>query len=137
MSKNIEIINHTADIGITVNGKTVEEIFINSLKGLYKIMGAKSNDKENNIEINLEAEELENLLVKFLNEMIYYMETKKILGEIEEIKIKNENNMYNLFVKLKVKKIEKIEKEIKATTYHNLKIEKMSDGYKTTIIFDL
>ncbi|HOK57325.1 MAG TPA: archease [bacterium] len=137
MNKNIEIINHTADTGIIVKGKTIEEIFINSLKGLYEIMGVKSNGKESIMEINLKSEELENLLVKFLNEMIYYMETKKMSGEIKEIKIDFKNNEYNLFAKLKMQKVEKIEKEVKATTYHNLKIKKLDNQYTTTIIFDL
>lgn len=137
MNKNIEIINHTADIGLIVYGKTIEELFINSLKGLYKIMGVKLNNLENTIEINIQDEEFENLLVKFLNEIIYYAETKKIAGEIEQLKIETENNKYNLFVKLLGKKIEGMEKEIKAATYHNLRIEKIGDKYKTTIIFDL
>ncbi|MFN4226930.1 MAG: archease [Candidatus Ratteibacteria bacterium] len=137
MNKNIEIINHTADIGLIVYGKTIEELFVNSLKGLYKIMGVKLNNIEKTIEINIQDEEFENLLVKFLNEIIYYAETKKIAGEIEQLKIETENNNYNLFVKLLVKKIEGMEKEIKAATYHNLRIEKIGDKYKTTIIFDL
>jgi len=136
-NKNIEIINHTADIGITVRGSTLEEVFINSLKGLYKIMGVKSNGKVDFLEISLKSEKIEDLLVKFLNEIIYYMETKKISGEIEKIKIYFKNGEYNLFVKLKMAKIEKIEKEVKAATYHNLNIEKIDDKYKTTIIFDL
>ncbi|MCM8784882.1 MAG: archease [Candidatus Omnitrophica bacterium] len=137
MNKNIEIINHTADIGVNVYGRTIEELFINSLKGLYEIMRIKLNNIENTVEIRIQEEELENLLVKFLNEMIYYAETKKIFGEIEQLKIERENNKYNLFVKLIMKKIKDIEKEIKAATYHNLKIEKISGKYKTTIIFDL
>ncbi|MCM8767634.1 MAG: archease [Candidatus Omnitrophica bacterium] len=137
MSKNIEIINHTADIGIKVYGKTIEELFINSLKGLYKIMGIKLDGTESIVEINIQEEEYENLIVKFLNEIIYYAETKKIAGEIEQLKVERKGNKYNLFIKLIMKKIKSMEKEIKAATYHNLKIEKIADMYKTTIIFDL
>ncbi|MCX7917607.1 MAG: archease [bacterium] len=135
--KKIKIINHTADIGIEVYGKTIEEIFENSLNGLYRIIGVKSNGYEKEIEINVCADEIEGLLVKFLNELIYYIETQKIAGKIIKIKIDSKENRYNLYAKLKMGKIEKITKEVKATTYHNLKLEKINDGYKTSIIFDL
>lgn len=137
MRKKIEIVNHTADVGIKVYGESLEELFKNSTEGLYELIGLKyTTEKEKLINIKLKDEYLENLLVKFLNELIYYVETKKEAGKIEKLEIKK-NNFYNLNAILKMKKIEKIEKEIKAATYHNLKIEKKEKGYTTIVIFDL
>jgi SHS2 domain-containing protein len=137
MKNKIEIINHTADIGIKVRGKTFEELFINSVNGLYKIIGVKYNGEGGLIELNFEADEIEDLLVKFLNEIIYYVETKKLGGKIEKIEIKKNENGYTLNVKMITKKIKSIEKEVKSATYHNLKVEKVENEYITTIIFDL
>jgi len=137
MRNKIEIINHTADIGIKVKGKTLEELFINSADGLYKIIEVKYNGKEEEVEFTFVADEIEDLLVKFLNELIYYVETKKIGGRIEKIEIKRNENGYMLNVKMKVQKIKSIRKEVKSATYHRLKIEKVKDEYVTTIIFDL
>ncbi|MCM8804125.1 MAG: archease [Candidatus Omnitrophica bacterium] len=137
MESKIEIINHTADIGIKVSGKTIEELFLNSAKGLYEIIDVKYNGYEDLLKINLRGDNLEELLIKFLNELIYYIETKKIGGDIEKVKIENVKGEYELNVELKVKKIENIGKEVKSATYHNLKIEKVKDQYYTVIIFDL
>ncbi|MCM8818529.1 MAG: archease [Candidatus Omnitrophica bacterium] len=133
----IKIINHTADIGIEVYGETIKEIFLNSAKGLYEMMGIENNGSENFLEINLQGNQIEELLVKFLNELIYLVETKKLGGEPENIIIEKKENEYLLKALLRVKNIKKRYKEIKAATYHNLKIEKAKKGFKTTIIFDL
>jgi len=137
MKNKIEIVNHTADIGIKVKGETLEELFKNSADGLYKIIGVKYNVKENLIELNFVADEIEDLLVNFLNELIYYVETKKMGGEIEKIEIKKDEKSYILNAKMKARKIKFIEKEVKSATYHNLKVIKLKNGYMTTIIFDL
>ncbi|MCM8772950.1 MAG: archease [Candidatus Omnitrophica bacterium] len=135
--EKIKIINHTADIGIEVFGDTIEELFLNSVKGLYLVSGVKYNGEKGFLEIEIKESVLEDLLVKFLNELIYIMETKKLGGEIEKIHLEKKEDLYILKTKLKVKSIEKIDKEVKAATYHKLKIEKKEDGFLTTIIFDL
>ncbi len=137
MRNKIEIINHTADIGIKVKGKTLEELFLNSAIGLYKIIGVKYNGNGELIEFNFFGDEIEDLLVKFLNELIYYVETKKLGGEIEKIEIEKLEEGYKLNVRIKTKKIKSIEKEVKSATYHNLKVKKVRNGYTTIIIFDL
>lgn len=137
MKNKIEIINHTADIGIKVSGKNIEELFLNSVKGLYKIIEVKYNGYEDLLKINLKSDNLEELLVKFLNELIYYIETKKIGGDIKKIKIENVIGGYELNAELRIRKIKNIGKEVKSATYHNLKVEKVKDGYQTKIIFDL
>ncbi len=135
--EKIKIINHTADTGIEVYGKNIEELFLNSAMGLYKIMGVEYDEGENFLEIKLEATSLEELLIKFLNELIYLTEIKKIGGNFEKIDIEKNKDRHVLNATLKIRKIKSTEKEIKAATYHNLKIENVKDGFKTTIIFDL
>jgi len=132
--RKLRVVNHTADIGIEVYGDTIEDLFLNSAEGLYEITGLQYDGEEKSLEIKIKGDEIEELLVKFLNELIYLMETKNIAGKIEKLTIEKG---YILSAILKVKKIKSIGKEIKAATYHNLKIKKSGDGFKTTIIFDL
>lgn len=133
----VRIINHTADVGIEVSGDTIEEIFLNSARGLYEIMGIEYETEEGFLEINLYSNQIEELLVKFLNELIYLVEIRKIGGEIKNLRLTRKDREYLLNITLRVKKIKKRDKEIKAATYHNLKIEKTKEGFKTIVIFDL
>lgn len=137
MENRVEIIDHTADIGIKVYGKTIEELFKNSAYGLYKIIEIKYEGEERPVEIKLESDEIEGLLIKFLNELIYYIETKRLGDDIEKIEIEKDDKNFKLKAKVNMKNVKSIKKEVKSATYHNLKIEKKGDNYTATIIFDL
>jgi len=137
MGNKVEIIDHTADIGIKVYGKTIEELFKNSAYGLYKIIEIECEGEGKPFEIKVESEEIEGLLVKFLNELIYYIETKRQGDDIERIEIEKDDKNFKLKAKMNMKNVKSIKKEVKSATYHNLKIEKKGDNYTATIIFDL
>lgn len=131
-----KLISHTADAGIEVKGKSIEEIFFYSTLGLYEIAGVEQGEVKGKKEIDIEADTIEELLIKFLNELIYYINVKGLAGEIEKIEIKKDIR-YKIRTEINMRKIEKFEKEVKAATYHNISIRKRNGEFITTIIFDL
>jgi len=140
--KEFEIIDHTADIGLIAYGKNKEEVFINAAKGMFEIIsGGTKNLKENFYDkIKLEADNLEGLLFAWLNELLYIGETKLII--LNKFKIK-ELSDFQIKAEVEGKKINppsvKIEKEIKAATYHHLEIKKDEESglWRAQIIFDI
>ncbi len=136
--KKFETLNHTADIGGRVYGKDITELFINAAKLLYFLSGAviSSKGEGNLLKIKTSGGNVEELLVRFLNELIYFMDVKKIAGKIKKLSIQNEKDMLILECKIEMKEVS-ITREIKAATYHNLKIRKETDGLSTDIIFDI
>jgi len=140
--KEFEILEHTADIGIAAYGKTKREVFINAAKGMFEIIaGGKKTLKENFYDkIKLEADNLEGLLFTWLNELLYISETKLVILNKFEIK---ELSDYQIKAEVEGIKINppsvKIEKEIKATTYHRLEIKKDEESglLRAQVIFDV
>ena len=140
--KKFEILEHTADIGIAAYGKTRKEVFINIAKGMFKIIaGGNKTFKENFYDkIKLEADDLEGLLFAWLNELLYIGETKLVI--LSKFKIKE---LSDFQIKAEVEGIKinppsvKIEKEIKAVTYHRLEIKKDEESglWSAQIIFDI
>ena len=139
-----EIIEHTADVGLKANGATLKELFENAAKGMFEIIrgedkveGLKSNIKRN-IQVKKEVEGLEGLLVDWLSELLYIFNKEAILfndfriSELDDKKLTSEPSG---------KKIDPasatFQTEIKAVTFHNLKIEEAVDGFSCTIIFDV
>ena len=47
--KNYETFNHTADIGIEINGQTRKELFANAVAAMFDLMVDMSGDKEKNL----------------------------------------------------------------------------------------
>ncbi len=140
--KEFEILEHTADIGIAAYGKTKREVFINAAKGMFEIIaGENRNLKENFYDkIKLEADNLEDLLFAWLNELLYISETKLVI--LSKFKVK-ELSDYQIKAEVEGMKINppsvKIEREIKAVTYHRLEIKKDGESglWKAQIIFDI
>jgi SHS2 domain-containing protein len=141
--KEFEILEHTADIGIMAYGKTKREVFINSAKGMFEIIAGNNNGIANNnfsCKVILKAEDLENLLVAWLNELLYIGETRLVILNKFHIK-----ELSNFQIKAEVEGIKinppsvKIEKEIKAVTYHCLEIKKDEERgfWSTRVIFDI
>lgn len=135
--KSFEPLEHTADIGGRIYGQDIEELFVNASKLLYFLAGIKRyRGKERIIKIELSGQTVEDLLVKFLNELIYYMYVKKIGGDIKKISIKKLKNCSNLLCELDGESIS-VKREIKAATYHNIKIEEKNGLFSSEIIFDI
>ena len=140
--KEFEILEHTADIGIAAYGKTKREVFINAAKGMFEIIAGGTKDLKENFydKIKLEADNLEGLLFAWLNELLYISETKLVI--LSKFKIK-ELSDYHIEAEVGGAKINppsvKIEKEIKAVTYHRLEIKKdeKSGLWSAQIIFDI
>jgi len=141
VGKEFEFFEHTADIGVRVYAQNIEELFENSAKALFSLITENKELLPNlEREITLEAENLEELLVNWLNELISVFFTYKFLPRSYNIKIR-EKDPCSLEAFLKGSDydpyINEVKTEVKAATYHNLKIEKDSSGFRTEIIFDV
>ncbi len=128
-------LQHTADAAIEVWAISIENLFLNALSGMYQLMSVSSNSVglDQSQVIQLEENDLENLLLAFLNECLYFCDSKGWLVTPTHLTIRgNCLDAVCDFIK-----ITKIEKEIKAVTYHNLKITNNGQQWQTTIVFDL
>ena len=140
--KKFEILEHTADIGIAAYGKNKREVFINAAKGMFEIIaGENKNPKENFYDkIKLEADNLEGLLFAWLNELLYIGETRLVI--LNKFRIK-ELSDFQIKAEIGGTKINppsvKVEKEIKAVTYHRLEIKKDEESglWSAQVIFDI
>ena len=140
--KEFEILEHTADIGIAAYGKTKKEVFINAAKGMFEIIAGESRNLKENFydKIKLEADNPEGLFFAWLNELLYISETKLVI--LSKFKIK-ELSDFQIKAEVEGMKINppsvKIEKEIKAVTYHRLEIkkDKVSGLWRAQVIFDI
>ena len=137
--KPFEIIDHTADIGIVVHGADIKQVFANAALGLFNLMADLDNLKEDTKrEIKLSAEDVEVLLIEWLNELIYISEVEHIIFKKFEIDELSNTNLKATCFGEKIKPGQhRLKREIKAATYHMLRINKENGSYKVQIIFDI
>lgn len=134
-----KIIDHTADICVRVFGSSLEEIFIGSAKAMMEVItDVKKVNPSKEIPITVRGDNYEELLVKWLQEILYVHEVKKMVFNDFEIKIENATRAVGKAYGEKIA-IDRHEfySIIKAVTYHNLKIISSKDKYRVDIVFDI
>lgn len=127
-------VNHTADVALKVWAENLDALFMKALEGMYQLIGISSNlERLKEIFIlEFQEDDHESLLVTFLSECLFYLMNKGIMLVPDVLHISG--NMMS--IKMSQIKIEKITKEIKAVTYHDLKIIHDS-GFQVVIVFDV
>lgn len=133
--KGFREIDHTADVALEVWGASLEDLFQQALFGMYAICGAipggVSSEKFSK-SMHIEAEDMETLLVNFLSEMLYLLMDDTIC-EMNSLRIQDSH----LDVELRGQFFDTLQREIKAVTFHQLKIEASDTHYRTCIVFDI
>ena len=137
--KPFEIIDHTADIGIIAYGADIKQVFANAALGLFNLMADLGNLKEDTKrQIELSAEDVEVLLVEWLNELIYISDVEHIIFKRFEINELSSTQLRATCFGEKIKPGQhRLKREIKAATYHMLRLNKENGSYKVQIIFDI
>ena len=135
-----EIIDHTADIGITAYGKDVKEIFAGSAYAMFSLIADLDNVEEKthqNIEVT--ATDQESLLVSWLNELLYICDVeRKIFKRFDIVHLDKNRLKAKAFGETIDQARHALKTDIKAATYHMLKIEKLANGnFKAQVIFDI
>ena len=70
--KKYELIDHTADVGMKAYGKTLAEAFENAAQGMFDIITDNSEiESMGQYDIQLEAPNIEQLLVDWLSELLF------------------------------------------------------------------
>ncbi|MBN1408284.1 MAG: archease [Calditrichaceae bacterium] len=135
---------HTADIGLEITADTIENLFIFALNGYYKL--ALSDNYSfcagDDFVYSAEESDYENMLITFLSEVNYLLMVKsQIVKPLKFIKIGKKNKKYFYEVKGETKNLNNpakdIETEIKAVTYHQIKIIEESGIFSTKVFFDI
>ncbi len=141
MSSSYNFIDHTADIAIDVTADSLEELFTASAQAFKEaVVETESGNGEETFILKLNSHSIESLLVNFLNELNFRLTyKKKIFNNINDMKISQTNNNWNLETTLEEDDVaeDKIKTEIKSVTYHQMDLKKTEEGYKTIIVFDI
>jgi SHS2 domain-containing protein len=137
-----ELFDHTADIGVHAYGNSVSDIFEQGARSMYSILfhnQIPEVELKGEFEIKLQSSDLEQLLVDWLDELLFIYSTENIL--INDFKIDIDLDKFTLDARIKGEELtdEQLKEtiEIKAVTYHMLEIKKTDDSWTATIIFDI
>lgn len=136
--KTWERLPHTADIKIRVYGSTQQELFERALQAMFAVLGPLPLPGEKGrVErtLHVKAHDAESLMVDFLSEALYFSEVHSESYDTCTIEF---FRPWEIRARVKGLPVEGFESgEIKAVTYHDLKIAEHNGVWQTDIVFDV
>ncbi len=131
-----EFLEHTADVLFKAYGSSFKEALSNATLALFETVGYSKTDKEK-VEINVNAPNKEELVVKFLSEILTEIDIREMTFKKVEIIETNINNL-PYYIKAFVYGDETRPKDsVKAVTYHLLEVKNHNNKWSIQVLLDV
>ena len=138
--EEFEFLDHTAELGLRVKGKTYEDLFNNYAVVLFSLLTDYQPKQIISRKITLQAQSLSELLIDWLNELLSIFLADNFLPKEYLIKITDDKGGKTLEAEIRGEEFNFenniLKREIKTATYHNVKVEENDQGYVGEVIFD-
>ncbi len=133
---------HTADAKFQAYGKTLDEAFSNSALAMFSIIvETNSINKKVSKKISIKSSDLDSLLYKFLEKLLYLLDTKFfLLADIKKLKVSKKTGGFSLDSEVVGDKFnEKYELlgSVKAVTYNQMFVKKVKGKYIAQVVVDI
>jgi SHS2 domain-containing protein len=137
--KTYTLIEHTADIGIRTKGDSLKELFQNTALAMFDIIAGiptKKSKRKEEITIKEKADNIEELFINWLNDLLSLSAAKELIFTNFKIEELDEHHVKAVCSAEDAQNF-KINTEIKAATYHELKLEQTKSGWQAEVILDV
>jgi SHS2 domain-containing protein len=127
-------IQHTADRSVKVWAQDLPSIFAEAARAMNAVSGIRLQSGPRALRsFETTGPDVESLLVAFLSELLFAAEMESLGFEEFEVHIGDGS----LLVRMTGAPLLRIEKAIKAVTYHGLQVRKEGSVYCAEIVFDV
>jgi SHS2 domain-containing protein len=136
-----ETFDHTADLGLRVEGKDLSDLFETAAAGLFDAIVVNRDDvRESESEsITLTAETVPDLFLAWLNELIFRSETHHRLYRSFGVQVDEKGA--RLDANIAGEPIDRdrhiLDHEVKAATHHGLTVRPVDQGWLAEVILDI
>lgn len=136
MAGCFEELEHTADAAVRVWGRNLAELFANAARGLAAQLAEEPGRVKPVIEhrIELEAYDVETLLVAWLGELLYLGERDGVVFVDFEVDGVTETHLRAV---ARGGPVQEYRRYVKAVTFNELKVVQTEEGYEATVVFDV
>jgi SHS2 domain-containing protein len=139
MSKRCATFDHTADVGLSAQGDTLGELFEALGEGLTDVICAREQVAATEKRmVTVRAEDVEALAVDFLSAVRTAVQTDRFLvADVSVMKIDENAVQADLSGEMYDPDRHELKVEVKAVTYHQLKIVQEGDIWVGRVILDI
>jgi SHS2 domain-containing protein len=133
-----ETFEHTADLGLRVHSGSLEELLAEAAQGLFAmIVNLAAVRPVEAVTFELEGDAPDYLLFDWLNELIYTYETRHYLFSQFEVRLTESGLRATARGEPVDPERHALEHEVKAITYHGLKVAQQDGAWLAEVIVDI
>jgi len=134
-----EILEHPADVGLAAYGSNFAEAFTQAALGLINLLTDPATVRpQQAVGVEVESEDRETLLVKWLNEILFYFDAKSFIPSRFEIEELTERRLRGRMWGEEIDPARhEFRLDVKAVTYHQLQVEETEKGVRVQVFFDI
>jgi SHS2 domain-containing protein len=134
-----ELFEHTADLGLRVRAPDLDALFAEAAVCLFSAIVENPSAVQPTVEemVELSGTDREYLLFDWLRELLYRFDAEHMVYSEFAVKVRPDG----LTATVRGEKLDParhaLSHEVKAITYHGLKVEQTSDGWLAEVIVDI
>ena len=134
-----EIFEHTADFGIRARADSVDELFADAARGLFSLMVTNLDQVRTveDIAFQLDGDDREELLHDWLAELLYTFSARRLVLAKFDVRIGSDGISATAWGEPLDLSRHEIDVEVKAITWHALKVELTAEGWLAEVIVDV
>ena len=139
MQPGFRILEHPSDIGIEARGESLARAFESAARGLMSVILDPSTVGASEVrKIHLKASDREQLLVRWLGEILYLYDGQEFAsGEFSVLSCTETSLSADIRGETLPKGIRKTRMDVKAVTYHQLAVRSDENGVTVRVFLDI
>ena len=133
----------TADVAFEAWGATLEELFISAAAALMATMTAVPEQvmRRETLDFRMEHEELDLLLLLFLEELIFCKDARRLLLHADRVQLVERDGLFHLEARVNGEQVDASRHcllvDVKAVTLHRLQLQFEDGLWKAVVVLDV
>jgi SHS2 domain-containing protein len=134
-----ETFDHTADLGLRIRAPDLDTLFVEAARGLFSVLveDLDSVEPRERLDVQLAGEDTDYLLFDWLKELLYHFDSKGILLSRFEVHVRGSGVSGSAWGEPLDRARHELLHEVKAITYHGLRVEQTAEGWLAEVIVDI
>jgi len=134
-----ETFDHTADLGLRVRAPDLDSLFVEAAQALFStiVEDLSTVEPRQKIDVRLAADDREYLLFDWLKELLFHFDSAHLLFGRFEVQVDSNGLTGGAWGEPLDRSRHVLEHEVKAITYHGLRVEQTDDGWLAEVIVDI
>ena len=134
-----EFFEHTADLGLRVRSRDLNGLFRDAAMGLFAMVvedlpQGRAGDFR---EFSISGRRLDYLFFDWLNELLFVFDTERLLLGNFDVEVSESGVTASVNAWAWDEGVDRPLREVKAITYHGLRVEQTEEGWLAEVIVDI